>query len=387
MHILVIPSWYPDKHAPIRGIFFREQVLALQKAGHQVGVIVHERFPLRQLFDLRQWHKLWPRLIIENDAGVETYRVQEYSLMRVAPALGLTLFKRSMLNAFREYCQRQGVPQVIHAHSLLYGGYLATVVGQQRDIPIVLTEHSSVILEGKTQRYQKEMISECIDDIACPMAVGTALADALQFFQPDKKIQTIGNIVDADRFVPIAEPLALNPFVISSVALLVLNKRIDLLLDAFALAFKGHQVELRIGGNGPEQNWLEKRASKLGIRNQVVFLGALTKDEVVALMQNSHVVVSSSMVETFGITLIEAMACGKPVVATRSGGPEMFVTVETGILVPTDDVEALATGLQTMRREYDTYDPEMIRRYCLKNFSEKAIVEQLEAVYQEVIRE
>ena len=81
---------------------------------------------------------------------------------------------------------------------------------------------------------------------------------------------------------------------------------------------------------------------------QVEFPGLLNREEVRNIIQESHVVVSSSIIETFGVTLIEGMSCGKPVIATRSGGPEEFVTPEVGILIPTDDITALANAMKSM---------------------------------------
>ncbi|MFP4324030.1 MAG: glycosyltransferase, partial [Anaerolineales bacterium] len=89
--------------------------------------------------------------------------------------------------------------------------------------------------------------------------------------------------------------------------------------------------------------------------------------------------------ETFGVTLIEAMACGRPVVATRSGGPQGFITPQTGLLVPRNDEIALAEALQTIHKTYEMYDPHVIRAYAERHFSTAAVAEQLQAIYQEVM--
>lgn len=78
------------------------------------------------------------------------------------------------------------------------------------------------------------------------------------------------------------------------------------------------------------------------------------------------------------------MSCGKPVIATRSGGPEDFVTPEVGILIPTDDVTALADAMKTIFDNYEQYDAKAIRAYCINNFSEESIVEQLDSIYRHV---
>ena len=129
---------------------------------------------------------------------------------------------------------------------------------------------------------------------------------------------------------------------------------------------------------------LQAQVIRLGIQDQVDFLGQLSRAGVRELIERSNVVLSASDQETFGITLIEAMACGKPVIATRSGGPEDIVNKLNGLLVPTGDAGALAAAMSQMVSDYNHYDAALIRAECVKKFSETAIINQLDAVYREV---
>ena len=148
MHILFIPSWYSTPDNPIRGSFFRDQALALAKAGHQVGILVPPS-RLRTWHGLRQMRHNWRHpsyvLEVELDAGLAIYRIPWWGwkgtlLRSERAALGLAAFDR--------YCQEQGQPDIVHGQSLLYGGYLAAVIKRQRGIPAVVTEHSSVYIRG-----------------------------------------------------------------------------------------------------------------------------------------------------------------------------------------------------------------------------------------------
>jgi glycosyltransferase involved in cell wall biosynthesis len=85
--------------------------------------------------------------------------------------------------------------------------------------------------------------------------------------------------------------------------------------------------------------------------------------------------------ETFGVVYVEAIACGKPVLATRCGGPESIVTAENGLLVDTGDVDALAGAMRTMTATARSYDAHAIRRQFLERFSRAAVVDRLEDVY------
>jgi len=98
-------------------------------------------------------------------------------------------------------------------------------------------------------------------------------------------------------------------------------------------------------------------------------------------LQQCDALVNSSVIETFGVTLIEAMACGKPVIATRSGGPEDIVKPENGLLVTKDDVPALAQAIIQMAQTYTRYDPQRIRESVTSRYSEAVYVQRLADYY------
>lgn len=387
MHILVIPSWYATPRNPIRGSFFREQALALAKAGHRVGLLVPPS-RLRTLNGLHEVTRGWRRpvsaLTIENDAGLITYRLPWWGWQGSVwpPQRG-----KLALAAFDRYCEEQGCPDVIHAHSILYAGYIAVAIKQARGVPVVLTEHAFNYLAPLwIMPDQHPRIRHTLAHSDAVLAVSATLARALASYGPGVDVNVIYNIVDTALFhLPDQEP-APPPFTFSIIARLLSNKNHATLLRAFAAAFRGQPVRLLIGGDGPQRRRLERLAARLDIAGQVEFLGALSRQRVRETIWRSHAVISASRFETFGLTLAEAMACGRPVIATRSGGPESFVTPETGTLIPVNNVDALAQAMRQMVADYGRYNPVHIRSYCVAHFSEAAIVGQLEAVYASVIR-
>jgi glycosyltransferase involved in cell wall biosynthesis len=99
-------------------------------------------------------------------------------------------------------------------------------------------------------------------------------------------------------------------------------------------------------------------------------------------MQNCDVFVLSSIVETFGVVLIEVLAVGKPVVATKCGGPEDIVNQDNGILVPTKDVHALAEAMYNIYLNINKYDASLIRNDCISRFGKDSFVEKLRHIYK-----
>lgn len=92
-----------------------------------------------------------------------------------------------------------------------------------------------------------------------------------------------------------------------------------------------------------------------------------------------------SIKETFGCVLIEAMACGKPVLATKSGGPNEFVNNNVGILVEPKNEKALEEGIDLIIKRYDTFDPEYIRKYVVDNYSYDIIGQKIRKVYDDIL--
>jgi len=122
-------------------------------------------------------------------------------------------------------------------------------------------------------------------------------------------------------------------------------KNLELLLNTFKLLITNHQlpITLEIIGTGNEENNLKKLAKKLNISNQVKFLGKLLQNKIIEHYYNSNIVVLPSKSESFGKVLVEAGACGKPVVATMTtGAKEIVQDGITGFLVPIGDEKALA---------------------------------------------
>ena len=110
-----------------------------------------------------------------------------------------------------------------------------------------------------------------------------------------------------------------------------------------------------------------------------------TPGEVNQLLCQSDCFVLSSRLETFSIVLVEAMAKGLPVIATRCGGPETFVRSEDGILVQKENAEELAKAMTYMKEHYQEYDAEEIRHHCHDNFSQDVIADKIIEVYKQAM--
>jgi glycosyltransferase involved in cell wall biosynthesis len=154
-------------------------------------------------------------------------------------------------------------------------------------------------------------------------------------------------------------------------------------------SFKSHvkkypNSKLVIGGQGPLMEQLQTQIAQLELERNVNLKGWMDKRAIKDQMLRSHAFVHSSRVETFGVVLIEAMSCGLPIVATRSGGPQEFVKAEHGYLVDVGDQERLSESLNKMVENYSDFDRVAISKYVNENFSAQGISERLGELYRSI---
>ena len=119
----------------------------------------------------------------------------------------------------------------------------------------------------------------------------------------------------------------------------------------------------------------------LGVADQVLFLGLLTRDKVKDEMFHANCFVLSSNYETFGVVLIEALSCGIPVISTDCGGPIDIVSNFNGLLIDVGNVEQLSNAMKYMFINKSMYDPTYIRAEVLKKFGAETFVEQVSKIY------
>jgi glycosyltransferase involved in cell wall biosynthesis len=182
-------------------------------------------------------------------------------------------------------------------------------------------------------------------------AISTRIARELERHGfPIDRILVLPNAVDTSRFHVRTTPRATEaPLTAVFVGRLVPEKGLDTLFDAWALAFRGRSdVRLRLVGEGPEERALREQAERLGIANQVEFLGH--HDHVEEVLAEADVGVLPSRIEGLSNTLLEFMASGLPTLASRVSGSEDFiVTGRNGWLFPVSDAAALADCLREAR--------------------------------------
>jgi L-malate glycosyltransferase len=260
-----------------------------------------------------------------------------------------SLFRK--IHYLRQYCVRQRI-DLIHTHSV--GPHLiGALTGFSLGLSVVHTKHGRDDARSVKELYFSKIASLATDSIVAVSQDIASLCTDLKLAQPDR-IRVICNGVDVSRFSPPKEHRGKGARVrIGIVARIAQEKNHTGLLGAVRiLADRGLSLELVVVGNGPLLAQAVATTKHLGIDPLVHFLGV--RQDIPELLNTMDIFVLPSLSEGMPLTLLEAMACGLPVVATKVGGNcEVVLDGVTGILVDSTDSQALADGLALLIRDPD----------------------------------
>ena len=381
MHILILPSWYVNSYNSLSGIFFKEQAEALAKYNNKVGVIAIQEIGIRQILKQKKID-FGSRVVIEND--VVTYSIQYPGIPKletIRRKIKEIIFK----NIFNNYVKENGLPEIVHLHSFM-AGELAIWIKENYRIPYVVTEHFSGFLRNLISLKDLEKAKKVFKKSDCNIAVSKQFSLLLEN-KFNLTFEYVPNSVNID-FFNLQESIQKDTYAFINIAFLDRNKNQDMLIKAFTKAFKNKvKINLIIVGDGPEYSNLDSLIKELNMENQISLYGRANRDEVKTLLQKSDVFVLSSQYETFGVVVIEAMACGLPVVATKCGGPESIIESDkVGLLSGISEIE-LSEKLKELYNNRLSYDKKNIRKYIEENFSQEAIVRKLELIYERVLKQ
>lgn len=417
MKILILPSeQFIPAHEPLAGTFQHDQARILINAGHDVSVIsVGLKFSLpmiakamlyrmagKKLPNATQektftglfilaWDKIQkPEKFItkEHINGINVYRAEGFYLTAPSVSTDHRYWVAAGLKAFEKYLEEHGKPDIVHAHNALYAGLLASAIKRKYNVPYILTEHSSYY---SRKLYATVLLPEA-EKVFCNAAVLTAVSPFLieclrEIFPSTLNWQVLPNVA-----APLFEETSLiskkssGSFRFLHIANLIPLKRQALLIECFHDAFpENEHVQLAFAGEGESLEDLNRLVISLRESNRISFLGRLTKMQVLEELNGTNVVCLPSAYETFGVSLLEALLQGVPVIASNCGGPGELVSKQNGLLVDVDDKTALTKALQDIQKNYVDYDQPEIRRRAILKFGSRAFLEKLDHFYSQLV--
>lgn len=387
MNIVIIPAFFQTKSRKTLGSFFLEQARALQKKGHKVTILYCDTYSIKCVKDWFAYSEEKSEII----EGIQIYRNRCFCPLKHGIEGHREAFANGIQKLYDQY-MKGNKPDIIHAHCCVWAGYAAMKLSEQIGIPYVVTEHATLFQLHRDEISEKndKVIRKIFQKAARVICVSGAFAKLIESYRPD--IDVVGNVVNCDAFVPRADSEKHRGIRFLTVCYMeeeaqLYKKGIDILIQAWTEVVKKYtDVKLVIGGGGSAKTKVEQWVEEQGISKYVEFTGALDRKQVIQEMQSCDCFVLPSRYETFGVVYIEAMACGKPVIAVANGGPDDFVKPFNGFLIKPGAEELVQAFYEMIghltRGNY--YQEEKISNYIKSKFSYEAIAEQLEAIYNSI---
>jgi N-acetyl-alpha-D-glucosaminyl L-malate synthase BshA len=338
------------------GSFIFDEVKALTKKGFEVHVVTQHNpgIPYEEVMDniyIHRFRWLEPkkfRALVHFEGLMDIIRMITYVI---------SLFLNLILIIWKYKIQ------IIHAHSVIPTGFIASLVSKIMRKPLFITAHGMDINNFENQRFFNYFISHSLNSSYKSIAVSEDLANKMRLMvNDDNKIVVIKNAVDTSRFNPnkninIRQNFGINyeDVVILFVGYLDEFKGIFELINAFNTISKDNKnVKLLMVGAGPKKKNLLKILKKRRIENKVIFTGRIDHQKIHNYYQAADIFVLPSYTEGGGppLVIMEAMACALPIIATKVGGiPEGVENYVNGFLVSAKNVDELSKKLDILIKD------------------------------------
>jgi glycosyltransferase involved in cell wall biosynthesis len=381
MYILLISRGIPSKKDPLWGCFEFDQARALRSIGHKVVVLsVDERV---------RFYRRKIGLMHKVVDGIDCYN---YCLLpkKISELFGFNFSSKVSFAHYdfllKKIIKEHGTPDIIYSHYLTTS-YVATLLKKKWNIPLVAIEHWSEINKDKLNSWVKKVGQLTYNNVDRLISVSLSLQDRIvQHFGVNSLV--IHNMVGADFFNQKNKFNFDGKIKFVTTGRLVYGKGFDLLPRAFAkLNLPKDKWEMNIIGGGEEYDNLQKQINELNLQDNIHLLGQKTKAEVVDILKISNAFILPSRAENFSVAVLEALACGLPVISSICGGIRECIFDFNGLLFPVDDVDALADAIKYMFDNYQSYDRQKIAEDCKNRFSPEVIAHQLTDVFELVLKE
>ena len=409
LDVLVVASWFPAIDDSTRGRFVADQVQALQATGRvSPSVASFELLDIsggpasrrRQLGAIQR--NLGP--VIRDDDGLfnghGSHSPDGIPVARIPVAGGRWVgggIAHGSLHrdrALRVIADRQDRPawSLIHAHTGYPDGAGSIRLAEQLGVPLVITEHATFVGRILGEPSQRRAYIAGVRAAARFVAVSRSLADELVAAIPEieAKLVVIPNTVDVGAFLAVPN-VERRPDELLYVGYRTETKAIDVLLAALReIRTVRPGATLRLIGRSPDEptelGWL-RMAAELGIAEAVTFEPPALRAQVAEAMARASLLVHASRRETFGVTSVEALAAGLPVIAADTGPLREILGDDSslGVLAPAGDPQAFAAAVLQALDRRASFDPALLRAAVVERFGAAAVANRLADLYLELV--
>lgn len=382
MKVLWLASWYPSELRPLDGDF-------IQRHAHATALFT----------DIELIH------VVKDADGIITDHVKEIvtvnnrlteKIIYYKPAktsipiidrfLSHVKYRKVYREAVRKYIDKNGKPQFIHLHIAMKAGLVALWLKRKMNVPYVLTEHWGGYLTNANPNIKdynfvyRNYWKKIVTGAKASSFVSTAFEKHMINLYQIKNSCVIPNVVNTEIFYPAKKTTAgTTRFIHASI--LTYQKNAKDILTALSLIKNRHSFEMVMFG--PFNPALERMIRKLGLENQVFLKGEVPHSVLSKEMQQSDALIQYSRYETFGCVLIEANACGVPVIVSNL---EVFHEIVeervNGIFVECENPAALAEKIQSFIALKNNFNKEEIAAVAAEKYNYYKVGKQFVELYE-----
>ena len=372
MKVLFLARWYPHKYDPMFGLFVQRHAEAAALYDDITVLYVHPDENAKGRFDIER----------TQENGVDTIRIYYKKKGKISSAWR---YFQSCVKGLK----MAGKVDLNHVHVLTRTGFIAHWQKYLNGTPYLITEHWSRYLPGNdySGALRKWWTKRIVRRASMVTTVSEVLAQAMQSHGlKNKNYQIVPNVVDTNLFKPIPHHNDI-PKIVHVSCFEDKSKNISGLLEALkVMKDRGISYQAVLIGEGMDLELMQQRAIDLGLTDRVRFTGLLQGETLVDELATGDFFVLPSHYETGGIVLLEALACGLPVVATEVGALPEIVNESNGILVPPDNVAALADAMTRCCQSYGNYHQEELRKQVVERYSYEQVGKLIHQLYSSLCR-
>ncbi|WP_428231310.1 glycosyltransferase [Flavobacterium sp.] len=392
--ILIIPSWYPNVKNDIVGSFFQEQAAFLSNNGYDIKVLYGNVTGIGYINYFKQRVK---NIFSSKEPMLQTnYLVQKpeafsFSILKLYKWNEERIHEEICLqytSAFTELIEDGWKPDIIHAQCTVDGGIIASHLGNVFKIPYLIIEHQ-VFLLHRYSKFKQQLMINSLQGANKVGAVSNHQKRCILMNSINCDPYVIWNFIDENKIQmkPAKSDLKFRIITISYPSFIKDMDTFFKSIERFSKVYNA-DIEIVVIGNDSFDDLnnantivFENLAKKYNVYAKCILIPYLSRNEISEVLNTANVFISTSIAETFGVAVREAMLCGVPVIVTKSGGVEDGVSDKTGVKVDIGDYQAISDALVKIKNNELKFDSAYIRDFTISQCGRNSFLKKMNDFY------
>lgn len=382
-NVLWLVSWYPDRQDKFDGDFIQRHARAVS-----IFCKVHV------IYVKKDEHLAANTISTENHlAGNLTEQIIYYNSVKTGiklfdKFLSQRSYKKHFCSAIKHYMQASGKPQLVHVHVAMKAGVAALWMKNKWNIPYIVSEHWTAYLKDAGERIDqyplvfRKLLKRVLEQASALTVVSKHLGRSIQIYFPGIEYSIIPNVVDTNIFYPLHIQPAETARLIH-ISNMNYQKNTEAILEALYQIKNTTSFTMHL--YGPINAHLQELISKYNLQSYVFVMGEVSQTEIAKAVQQSNALILYSRFETFGCVLIEANACGVPVIVSNlKVFHEIIEEGVNGFFVEGENPAALAEKLKEFILQKYTFDKAAIAASAAEKYNFKRVGQQFLDLYKKI---